>query len=164
MTDEGLLNEKDITDIVISDEQEQVEEAKEEKPKEQILEGDHPAIAIIDIALNQAQEYCKKNNIPEPNLAVYQSFSRSFLNKALWHYFPSGDLPDDPRIALILGISGLGFACLPTVLYFFRKNKDKTEVKDQQKQEQKTEQEQTQEIKEAKLSPVLEKVKARMQA
>lgn len=159
MTDE-LLNEKDITDIVISDKQEQPEEAKEEKPKEQIPEGDHPGIAIIDIALNQAVEFCKKNNIPEPNLAVYQSFSRSFLNKALWHYFPSGDLPDDPRIALLLGVSGLGFACLPTVLYFFRKNKDKAEIKEQ-KQEQKTEQEQKQE---AKLSPVLEKIRARMQA
>lgn len=159
MTDE-LLNEKDITDIVISDKQEQPEEAKEEKPKEQIPEGDHPGIAIIDIALNQAVEFCKKNNIPEPNLTVYQSFSRSFLNKALWHYFPSGDLPDDPRIALILGVSGLGFACLPTVLYFFRKNKDKAEIKEQ-KQEQKTEQEQKQE---AKLSPVLEKIRTRMQA
>ena len=161
MTEEGFLNEKDITDIVISDEQEQeqVEEAQE-KPKEQIPEGDHPGIAIIDIALSQAVEFCKKNNIPEPNLAVYQSFSRSFLNKALWHSFPSGDLPDDPRIALLLGVSGLGFACLPTVLYFFRKNKDKAEIKEQ-KQEQKTEQEQKQE---AKLSPVLEKIRARMQA
>lgn len=164
------LENKDITDILIEDKAEVENEGLEEHEPQ----GDHPALALLDIAISQAVEYCRKNSIPEPNQSIYNDFSRPFLNKALWHYLPSGELPDDPRIALLLGVAGLGFACLPTILHFWRREKakvvaEKPEQKVEQKAEQKAEErkevkaEETQQSQLNQLNPILEKVKARMQ-
>ena len=141
-----IVESKDITEEVA------IEEKKEEEEVEE--KGDHPAITLLDFAINQVSEYCKKNNIPEPNKAVYEGFSRPFLNKAFWHYLPSGDLPDDPRLMLFLGIAGLGCACLPTVMAFWRKPKkeEKKEEKTEEKKEEKAEED----------PEVLRKIKARM--
>jgi len=146
----------DVEDIGVKDITEEVaiEEKKEEEEVEE--KGDHPAITLLDLAINQVSEYCKKNNLPEPNKGVYESFSRPFLNRAFWHYLPSGDLPDDPRLMLLLGVAGLGFACLPTVMAFWKKEKLKKEEKKEEKTEEKKEEK-------AEEDPeVLRKIKARM--
>ncbi|WP_290595839.1 MULTISPECIES: hypothetical protein [unclassified Archaeoglobus] len=135
MSDELEFESKDITDDIIlkvtTDEEKEdaeAEEAGEEKP-EKIPEEDHPAIALLDLAVKQSVEFCKSQGLPEPNMAIYENFSRPFLNKAFWHYLPEGDLPDDPKLALLLGIAGLGFAYIPTIMAFWKKQKEEAEVK-----------------------------------
>src|SRR5208337_4781795 len=53
-------------------------------------QGDHPGIALLDIAIDESVRYCEKEHFPPPNLSLWQNFSRGFLNKSLWHYFPTG--------------------------------------------------------------------------
>lgn len=146
MTDELEFESKDITDDVVlkvtTDEEKGPKEAEaeetEEEPEKEIPEEDHPAITLLDMAFNQSIEFCKAQKLPEPNKAVYENFSRPFLNKAFWHYLPEGDLPDDPKLALLLGFAGLGFAYIPTIMAFWRKQKEKEEAKaDETKQRQK---------------------------
>ena len=128
---------KDVTpDLEIRAEVEKVEEEPE------ILE-DHPGIALLDMAFGQSIEYCRKNNLPPPNIKVYQDFSRPFLNKAFWYYFPEGNLPDSPKVALLLGVAGLGMAYIPTIMaYYDRKRKEveqsteKKEAEEEQKAEE----------------------------
>ncbi len=154
IVEEPEIEAKDITEEVAIEEKKEDEEVEEEK-------GDHPAITLLDLAIDQAVEYCKKNNLPEPNKGIYEGFSRPFLNKAFWHYLPGGDLPDDPRLMLILGVAGLGFACLPTVMAFWRKEKSK------EKKEEKTEEKKEEKAGEkpkAENSILLEKVAQRMAA
>ncbi len=125
---------RDVTpDLEIKAEVEEVEEEPE------ILE-DHPGIALLDMAFEQSIEYCGKNNLPPPNTKVYQDFSRPFLNKAFWHYFPEGNLPDSPKVALLLGVAGLGMAYIPTIMaYYDRKRKKIEQSESEGEEEQKAE-------------------------
>ena len=127
------LKSKDITpDLEIIDEEE-----KEEK-KEIEEKGDHPAVILLDMAVEQSAEMCKKNKLPPPNMKFYSEFSRPFLNKAFWYYFPSGELPDSPKLALLLGVAGLGLAYIPTIVAYYSKNKNREKEENKEKKKEET--------------------------
>ncbi len=86
---------------------------------------DHPGLALLDIAIDESVRYCKKENLPAPNLALWENFSRSMLNRALWHYFPSGDAPDSPALCLIIGVGGLSLCYAPVIMSYYEKAKSK---------------------------------------
>ena len=136
---EELLS-KDVTPDL------EIKEVEEEKEKPEIPSEDHPGVVVLDMAIEQSVEFCRKNSLPPPNTKIYEDFSRPFLNKAFWYYFPDGELPDNPKIALLLGVSGIGIAYLPTIMaYYDRKRKkiekstEKKEAEEQKAEEVKTE-------------------------
>lgn len=130
--EEKTLDKKDITyDILIDDLLEEGGERPDrggpaEPPAASAAEpkGDHPAISILDMAVRQSGVYLRKQGLPEANNDIYESFSKPFLNTAAWHYLPEGNLPDDPRIALALGVAGLGLAFLPTAIVVYQKKEE----------------------------------------
>lgn len=87
----------------------------------------HPALALLDMAIQQACTYSATNNLPEPNLGVYEGFSKPFLNQALWYYCPDGNAPESPQVALLLGVAGLGLCVTPTLIAAYKKSKEETE-------------------------------------
>ncbi len=89
-------------------------------PKIPIPDKDHAALALIDIAIDQSFEYCKKEGLPEPNTALWENFSRPFMNRALWHYCPD-DIPDSPVLCLILGSAGIGIMYIPIIMALMEK-------------------------------------------
>ncbi len=120
-------NNKDITadllDFDISDDDDQIGSPEgSEGPEEK---GDHPAIALLDMAISTGADYCKKERLPPPNTAVYDGFSRPFLNSAFWHYFPDGSVPDDPRLGLVAGLAGLALACAPPAMALYNREEEK---------------------------------------
>lgn len=112
--------------------------------------GDHPAIVILDMAVKQSGEYLRKEGLPGANTAVYEHFSKPFLNTALWHYLPDGSIPDDPRLALALGVGGLALAFLPTILAYHAKEAEE-EKRAKAKKEKKREEREEGEEKEEKV-------------
>lgn len=141
---EELLT-KDVTpDLEIKTEVE--EEEKEEELR------DHPGVILLDMAVEQSVEFCKKNDLPPPNTKVYRDFSRPFLNKAFWHYFPDGELPDNPKVALLLGLAGIGIAYIPTIIAYYEKRKKIKQSTEKKKEEQ--EEKQPEEKTEAKAEDV----------
>lgn len=141
MTDEATptdaIDKKDITyDILIDAGEEEGGRggAAGAPPVED--RGDHPAITILDMAVKQSGEYLKKQGLPPANNAVYESFSKPFLNTALWHYMPAGSIPDDPRVALALGVGGLALAFAPTLIALNQK-KAEEEKKEREKAREK---------------------------
>ncbi len=110
--------------------------------------GDHPAIAILDMAVKQSGEYLRKEGLPAANNAVYEHFSKPFLNTALWHYLPDGSIPDDPRVALALGVGGLGLAFLPTLLALNQKKAEEEKKEKRAKEKKREEREEGEEEKE----------------
>lgn len=129
--EEKTLDKKDITyDILIDDLLEEDEGrglgGPVDPPAASAAEskGDHPAISILDMAVRQSGVYLQKQGLPPANNDVYENFSKPFLNTACWHYLPDGDLPDDPRIALALGVAGLGLAFLPTALAVYQRKEE----------------------------------------
>ena len=82
-------------------------------------QGDHPGIALLDIAIEESIRYCEKEHFPPPNLSLWQNFSRGFLNKSLWHYFPTGAEPDSPAICALIGIAGLAVCYTPVIIAFY---------------------------------------------
>jgi len=125
------LKSKDITpDLEIKAESTEGAEETEEKEER----GDHPAVVLLDMAVKQSVEMCKKNGLPPPNMKFYNEFSRPFLNEAFWHYFPSGDLPDSPRVALFLGVAGLGLAYIPTIMAYYSRMKEEKRKPPRQKE------------------------------
>lgn len=143
MTDEATptdaIDKKDITyDILIDAGEEEGGRggaAGSQSPVED--RGDHPAITILDMAVKQSGEYLKKQGLPPANNAVYESFSKPFLNTALWHYMPAGSIPDDPRVALALGVGGLGLAFLPTMLAAYQHQEEEKRREEQEKRRKK---------------------------
>ena len=107
---EATIDPKDITPDIIIDDTERPDRGGPEaaggpaKPQ-----GDHPVVTVLDMAVKQSGEFLRKQNLPPANMAVYESFSKPFLNEACWHYLPDGGLPDDPRFALVLGVAGWGW-------------------------------------------------------
>jgi len=128
--EEKTLDRKDITyDILIDDLLEEGEGrglgGPAEPPAASAAEkGNHPAITILDMAVKQSGAYLRKQGLPAANNDVYENFSKPFLNTAAWHYLPEGNLPDDPRIALALGVAGLGLAFLPTAIAVYQKKEE----------------------------------------
>ncbi len=145
------LGKKDITlDLIIEAEEEEKEEVEGEKPE--IPTESHPAIILLDMAVQQSVEFCKSQKLPPPNMTVYENFSKPFLNKALWYYFPEGNLPDDPKVVLLLGVAGLGLAYIPTIMAFWKKGKkEKKEKPKTEKEELKEKAEKAREEVEAKI-------------
>ena len=82
-------------------------------------QGDHPGIALLDIAIEESVRYCEKEHFPPPNLSLWHNFSRGFLNKSLWHYFPTGAEPDSPAICALIGIAGLAVCYTPVIIAFY---------------------------------------------
>ncbi|RXE56411.1 hypothetical protein ABH15_10020 [Methanoculleus taiwanensis] len=120
------LNRKDITaDILLSDFDGDGEGSDRGGEPEQ--KGDHPVLAILDMAVSTGADYCRKTALPPPNTSVYEHFSKPFLNTALWHYFPDGNVPDDPRIALAVGVGGLALAFTPALLELHRRRQEEAE-------------------------------------
>lgn len=103
--------------------------------------GDHPVIYILDMAVKQGGEYLKGEGLPPPNNAVYENFSKPFLNDALWHYLPDGGVPDDPRIALALGVAGLGLAFAPTMIALWHRRQEEEKREQERQKQQKRERE-----------------------
>lgn len=95
--------------------------------------GDHPVIYVLDLAVKQSGDYLRGEGLPPPNNAVYENFSKPFLNDALWHYLPDGGVPDDPRIALALGVAGLGLAFAPTMIALWQKQKEEEKKEEEKK-------------------------------
>jgi hypothetical protein len=94
-------------------------------------QGDHPGIALLDIAIEESVRYCEKEHFPPPNLSLWQNFSRGFLNKSLWHYFPTGAEPDSPAICALIGIAGLAVCYTPVIIAFYEaKQKETIEKKE----------------------------------
>ncbi|ADN37057.1 hypothetical protein Mpet_2310 [Methanolacinia petrolearia DSM 11571] len=137
MNDFDELLKKDITASVTvrEDDEEPTRTGEDYKPESYTdNKGDHPFIALIDIGVNESATYCKKEGLPEPNLSLWENFSREFLNKALWHYAPDGDIPDSPILCLILGMGGLSACYIPVILAVIDKQKEE-ENKAKEKQE-----------------------------
>jgi len=136
-TETVTVEKKDITyDVLIGDEDERSPGSGpggSGGPAED--RGDHPVIYILDMAVKQGGEYLKGEGLPPPNNAVYENFSKPFLNDALWHYLPDGGVPDDPRIALVLGVAGLGLAFAPTMIALWHRRQEE-ERKEQERQNQ----------------------------
>ncbi len=153
-TDDAIeeLLAKDVTpDLEIKAEPEEVKEEPE------TLE-DHPGITLLDMAFEQSSEYCKKNNLPPPNAKVYQDFSRPFLNKAFWHYFPEGNLPDSPKVALLLGVTGLGLAYIPTIIAYYDRKRKEVEHSPETTQETGEEKQEAKEVKKDKKTKTIKDV------
>lgn len=130
------LNKTDITaDLVIDGD---FTEEEEETASGGAEMGDHPLLALIDIGIKTSEGYLKGEGLPGPNTALYDGFSRPFLNTALWHYMPDGEIPDDPRIALALGVGGLALAFTPTLIAVKdRAEKEKRREKEKEKEKEK---------------------------
>ena len=137
-TETVTVEKKDITyDVLIGDEDERSPGSGpggSGGPAED--RGDHPVIYILDMAVKQGGEYLKGEGLPPPNNAVYENFSKPFLNDALWHYLPDGGVPDDPRIALVLGVAGLGLAFAPTMIALWHRRQEEERREQEKRQNQ----------------------------
>jgi len=154
-TDEVTIDPKDITyDIILNDTDDERPgrggpEAAGSRPAEE--KGDHPAIAILDMAIKQSEGYLKEQGLPPANNAVYTNFSKPFLNEALWHYLPEGTLPDDPRFALVMGVAGLGLAFSPTLIALYQKREEEEK---KEKEKEKRRREEREEVERPAVAPV----------
>jgi hypothetical protein len=119
------IDKKDVTlDILIDDDpgDRPGEEGSAGAPPAD--RGDHPVVEMLNIALKSSNGYLQKQGLPPANSDIYDHFSKPFLNEALWHYFPDGGIPDDPRVALLVGVAGLGLAFAPTVYAAYAKKEE----------------------------------------
>jgi len=144
-TEDTTIDPKDVTlDFLIDDDPGDLQGDHLGEGGSASLEdrGDHPAVAILDMAVKQSGEYLRSQHLPPANNAVYEHFSKPFLNDALWHYLPDGSLPDDPRLALALGVGGLGLAFAPTLiaLYHRREEEEKRRAEQEKKKRKQREQ------------------------
>jgi len=142
-TEAATIDPKDITyDILIDDTERPDRGGPEAAGGPAKPQGDHPVVTVLDMAVKQSGEFLRKQNLPPANMAVYESFSKPFLNEACWHYLPDGGLPDDPRFALVLGVAGLGLAFAPTLLAVYeQKEEEKRRELEEKKRRRKREEE-----------------------
>jgi hypothetical protein len=126
------LNRKDITeDILITD-----QDSGGVRPVAEVEErGDHPVLSLLDMAVKVGGDYCKKTALPPPNTSVYEHFSKPFLSTALWHYFPDGSIPDDPRVALAAGAGGLALAFAPALMEVYKRKQAEKYGEEPEKEE-----------------------------
>ncbi|WOX55058.1 hypothetical protein R6Y95_06170 [Methanoculleus palmolei] len=142
--EEATIDPKDITYDILIDDTERPDRGGPEAPAEE--RGDHPAISILDMAVKQSGVYLKKNGLPGANNDVYEHFSKPFLNDALWHYLPDGTIPDDPRLALVIGAGGLALAFAPTLIALYeRKEEEKKKELEEKKRKKERRTEETEE-------------------
>ncbi len=135
---EEKIDPKDVTyDFLINDAGEDRGGEASGAPPAKEEKGDHPAVTILDMAVKQSGEFLQKEGLPPANTAVYENFSKPFLNEALWRYLPDGTIPDDPRVALALGVGGLALAFTPTLIAVYQRNEEKKEQEKKQKKEEK---------------------------
>jgi len=99
-------------------------------------QADHPGIALLDIAIEESVRYCEKEHFPPPNLSLWHNFSRGFLNKSLWHYFPTGAEPDSPAICALIGIAGLAVCYTPVIIAFYESKQKEGKAAEQKKIEE----------------------------
>ena len=135
-TEEVTIDPKDITyDILIDDTEERSDRdggpAAAGRPAEE--KDDHPVVTILDMAMKHSGGYLEKQHLPPPNVDVYKDFSKPFLNEAAWHYMPDGGLPDDPRIALVIGVGGLALAFAPTMIALYERQEEEKKKEEQEK-------------------------------
>lgn len=141
---EATIDPKDITYDILIDDTERPDRGGSEaaggpvEPK-----GDHPVVAVLDMAMKHSGGYLQKQNLPPPNTDIYKDFSKPFLNEACWYYLPDGTLPDDPRLALALGVGGLALAFAPTLLavYERKEQEQKKELEEKKRRKQRREEE-----------------------
>lgn len=142
MTDD-IVDSKDITYDLILDAGDLDDQRAKTADRDL---GDHPILTILDMAVKQSGVYLKKQGLEPPNNAVYESFSKPFLNEAAWHYLPDGSLPDDPRIALALGVAGLGLAFVPTLIAVYEKKNEKEKGKEKKEEKEKEKEKEREEV------------------
>lgn len=133
MSDEAetTIDPKDITYDILIDETEERPAAAGGPAEEK---GDHPVVEILGMAVKHSGGYLEKQHLPPPNADIYKDFSKPFLNEACWHYLPDGGLPDDPRVALALGVGGLALAFAPTLIALYeRKEEEKRKELEEKK-------------------------------
>ena len=152
-TEEATIDPKDITyDILIDDTEERPDRdggpAAAGGPAAE--KGDHPVVTVLDMAVKHSGDYLKKQNLPPANTAVYEDFSKPFLNEAAWHYLPDGGLPDDPRVALALGVGGLALAFAPTLIALYERKEEEKKREEQEKKRKKERREEAEEGEEEK--------------
>ncbi len=141
--EEATIDPKDITyDILIDDTERPDRDGPEVAGGPAEPKGNHPVVAVLDMAMKHSGEFLEKQHLPPPNVDIYKDFSKPFLNEACWYYLPDGTLPDDPRIALALGVGGLALAFAPTLLAVYER---KEEEKKREEQEKKRKRERTEE-------------------
>lgn len=138
-TEEATVDKKDITyDILIDDTEERPDRGASGAsggPAEE--KGDHPVVTVLDMAMKHSGGYLQKQNLPPPNVDVYKDFSKPFLNEAAWHYLPDGTLPDDPRLALALGVGGLALAFAPTLVALYERKEEEKKEEEREKKRRK---------------------------
>ena len=132
MTDNTDIDSKDITYDLILDAGDLDDQRAKTADRDL---GDHPVLTILDMAVKQSGVFLKKQGLEPPNCAVYESFSKPFLNEAAWHYLPDGTLPDDPRLALALGVGGLALAFGPTLIALYERKEEEKRREVQEKTE-----------------------------
>ncbi|MDI6718036.1 MAG: hypothetical protein QMD46_00275 [Methanomicrobiales archaeon] len=101
---------KDIAeDIIPADEkrEEALKAGEAAKPQ-----GDRAVVALLDMTMETGGDYLKIAGYSPPTDSIYKNFSRPFLNKACWHYLPDEKLPDDQKVALLLGVGGCSWPSL----------------------------------------------------
>lgn len=124
------IAKKDITeDIILADE-------KREAALETVPKADHAVVTLLDIAFDTGTDYLKKEGYPAPMDGVYKHFSRPFLNKAAWCYLPDQQLPEDPRVALLLGVGGLVLAFSPALIEVYKRRKAEEKEGSEEKKEE----------------------------
>lgn len=138
--EEATIDPKDITyDILIDDTEERPDRAggpaAAGSPAEE--KGDHPVVEILGMAVKHSGGYLEKQHLPPPNTDIYKDFSKPFLNEACWYYLPDGGLPDDPRVALALGVGGLALAFAPTLIALYERKEEEKKREEQEKKRKK---------------------------
>lgn len=152
-TEAATIDPKDITyDILIDDTERPDRGGPEAAGGPAKPQGDHPVVTVLDMAVKQSGEFLRKQNLPPANMAVYESFSKPFLNEACWHYLPDGGLPDDPRFALVLGVAGLGLAFAPTLLAVYEQKEEEKRRAEQEKKRRKQRREEEENTEEAQIT------------
>ena len=151
--EEATIDPKDITyDILIDDTEERPDRAggpaAAGSPAEE--KGDHPVVEILGMAVKHSGGYLEKQHLPPPNTDIYKDFSKPFLNEACWYYLPDGGLPDDPRVALALGVGGLALAFAPTLIALYERKEEEKKREEQEKKRKKERREEAEEGEEEK--------------
>ncbi len=137
-TEAATIDPKDITyDILIDDTERPDRGGPEAAGGPAEPKGDHPVVTVLDMAMKHSGGYLQKQNLPPPNVDVYKDFSKPFLNEAAWHYLPDGTLPDDPRLALALGVGGLALAFAPTLIALYERKEEEKKREEQEKKRKK---------------------------
>ena len=133
-TEEVTIDPKDITyDILIDDMERPDRDGPEAAGGPAGPKGDHPLITVLGMAVKHSEDYLKKQGLPPANTEVYEDFSKPFLNEAFWYYLPDGGSLDDPKVALVVGVAGLGLAFAPTLIALYERKEEEKRREEEEK-------------------------------